>query len=103
MKTIKEWLETLPEPYRSQALKNGIDMGKERSSLFKAINSAFVWSNSKEGFDYWRMVANIDPDKLIPKKSNRELAEMIWNELMVPGNDGEGYTLTIETILDKHR
>lgn len=57
MKTIKEWLETLPEPYREQALNNSKEMNITLNSkverLTSAISFSFIWSNSPEGFDYW--------------------------------------------------
>lgn len=61
MKTIREWLEELPEPYRSQALENfdnywtkeeQDDLSK-RISLSFAVLSAFAWDESKQGGDYW--------------------------------------------------
>lgn len=53
-KTVKEWLELLPEPYRSQALENvseHISMSKQKT-IFKAIDS-FEWYVSNQGFYYW--------------------------------------------------
>lgn len=60
MKTIKEWLETLPEPYRAQALKNiaehpfddKTDLTTPVESLAEAIDS-FEWFATEEGHDYW--------------------------------------------------
>lgn len=58
-KTIKEWLEELEEPYRSQALKN---LKEGRSpvvskvmvcSLSEALHGAFFYLNTKEGHQYW--------------------------------------------------
>jgi len=53
MKTVKQWLETLQEPYRSKALKNMTADEDKRDSLSSAIRAAFVWSATEEGFDYW--------------------------------------------------
>lgn len=58
MKTMREHLEGLPEPYRSQALANmelmaPEDAGKAYPSLIVALNYAFWWSSSSEGYDYW--------------------------------------------------
>lgn len=55
MKTIREWLEELPEPYRTQAINN---TEKNRLlthdvSLREAITVAFFWGNSPEGHEYW--------------------------------------------------
>ena len=59
MKTIKEVLETLEEPYRSQALAN-LDLtfdpkGWEKSDKNQsdAVFYAFNWSNTKESPLYW--------------------------------------------------
>lgn len=60
MKTIREWLEELPEPYRTQALENCNSMRLSISGLSDivetsriAIMSAFHWDSSPEGFHYW--------------------------------------------------
>lgn len=55
MKTIREWLEELPEPYRSQAFRNTpcINTDLYAPSLKYAIVRAFVWHKSPEGFEYW--------------------------------------------------
>jgi hypothetical protein len=57
-KTIREWFEELPEPHRSQAIENGENsqnyaMDDITSSLSGALSGGFVWSESKEGDDYW--------------------------------------------------
>lgn len=52
-KTIKEWLEELPEPYRTQALKNTKKLDYVTGSLERALNCAFDWDSSKEGYNYW--------------------------------------------------
>lgn len=54
-KTIKEWLEGLPEPYRTQALKNTKDvmLGSQSTSSYYALKRAFRWADSPEGFDHW--------------------------------------------------
>jgi hypothetical protein len=66
-KTILEFLEELPEPQRSEALANaknpvyGCEADKEFGGLARlvpsarvALSSAFVWSLSPQGFEYWR-------------------------------------------------
>lgn len=58
-KTIKEWLEDLPEPYRTQALNNTdedlLEITEETQS--EALNTAFWWSETKEGHDYWSQLS----------------------------------------------
>ena len=59
MKTIKEWLSELPEPERSQSLKNLKNQkNKEADSMPDAILSAFVWSETEQGRKYWERIRN---------------------------------------------
>ncbi len=62
MKTVSEYLETFPEPYRTQAINNfngnrndtfWIGKNKECANVKEALGSAFSWNYSKEGDDYW--------------------------------------------------
>ena len=61
MKTIREWLNELPDGYRELALANEpkrkslFDNTKE-SDMASAIASAFLWSKSKEGMPFWSAV-----------------------------------------------
>jgi len=52
---IKYWLKSLPEPYRSKAIKNYCPDNKYESftSQKQALLSAFLWEKTKEGFEYW--------------------------------------------------
>ena len=54
-KTVKQWLNTLKEPYKSKALNN---LQKEVInvkviSISKALKQSFDWDNSQEGWEYW--------------------------------------------------
>lgn len=61
METITQWLETLPEPYRTEALENfdpthivdphELDIAK--SSLSNAVLFGFDWSETRQGISYW--------------------------------------------------
>lgn len=58
-KSIRQWLKTLPEPYKREALLNAtlrpnenIDV-IEYSSLMDALYYGFEWGISPEGHDYW--------------------------------------------------
>lgn len=55
MKTIREWLEELPEPYRTQAIENTEDelLLERVESLKKAVKCAFIWNKSPQGHEYW--------------------------------------------------
>lgn len=61
LKTIKEWLETLPEPYRGQALANCLPaMGHDvTESLEESLFAGFAWSESPEGYSYWEKVYDL--------------------------------------------
>lgn len=57
MKTIREHLNELPEPYRTEALENMnqqpyVDI-KQKISAADALQSAFYWSDSPQDHDYW--------------------------------------------------
>ena len=61
MKTIRQWLEELPEPYKSVALRNAeddvsraIDDNVEHMSV--ALSRGFIWRESPEGSAFWRSV-----------------------------------------------
>lgn len=58
MNTIKHWLNTLPDPYKEQALKNTSKsrLDKTTSSLSVALTQAFIWSETPEGINYWNDV-----------------------------------------------
>lgn len=58
-RTTKEWLDTLPEPYRSQALMNTPyeGWGEDRRDLEDALWGAFIWEDSPEGHNYWKSLA----------------------------------------------
>ena len=64
MKTISEYLDELPEPFKSKAIKNytdfqstlkthGIKEPHTATSKHGALSCAFSWIKSPEGFDYW--------------------------------------------------
>lgn len=59
-KTVKEWLELLDEPYRTKALErcNKNCLHYKESNMYLAIAGAFMWEDTEEGFEYWRMVAH---------------------------------------------
>ena len=56
---IKDWLEELPEPHKTQALTNyTLGYSNTRSSgmagsKYEAIDFAFWWRASPEGESYW--------------------------------------------------
>lgn len=58
--TIMEWLLTLPKEYRVLAIRNMSETTKDvrQLDLPSAISSAFVWSGSPEGHEFWESVRN---------------------------------------------
>ena len=62
MKKIKEWLEELPEPYRSEAIKNTqarmLDHIPEAHTLGEVLDVAFAWYNTPQGQKYWSNLRN---------------------------------------------
>ena len=61
-KTVKEWLETLPDPYNALAVENALGdvLGRTyrttTDSLSSALSQAFVWDFTLEGRDFWAAV-----------------------------------------------
>lgn len=57
MKTIEQWLNELPEPYRSQALENVDEQQKKMMcvNILSAID-IFIWSKTKQGHKYWEKI-----------------------------------------------
>lgn len=61
MKAIREWLNELEEPYRSQALENVRKLNDlpdsvlngMSESLEESLYDAFIWMDSIQGLDYW--------------------------------------------------
>lgn len=55
MKTIKYWLDTFPEPYKTQALRNTsiLRLSDIVSCASDALFHAFSWSSTAQGERYW--------------------------------------------------
>ena len=54
-KTIRQWLEEIPEPYRTQAIENAHDcsLGYITETSRDGLFAAFTWQGSPQGHDYW--------------------------------------------------
>ena len=64
MKKIKEWLSEINEPYKSQALNNLTNESIiKHESFSSALQCAFIWKDSKEGYNYWKRIFNATKDK----------------------------------------
>lgn len=55
MKIVKEWFNDLEEPYKKQALENTVEKSLKiiAESMTEALSSAFYWTDSPQGHDYW--------------------------------------------------
>lgn len=61
MKTIEQWFNELPEPYRSQALENTLNQWGEKilkapaHSIKLALLTGFTWEDTpkEQGHRYW--------------------------------------------------
>lgn len=57
-KSIEQWLNELPEPFRTQSLFNkkhyAVSNTGLKYTLHSALLEAFAWGKTPEGFDYWR-------------------------------------------------
>ena len=58
MKTIRNWLDQLKEPERSEALSNMRPIGMKSSSdsLEDAVADAFHWRDTPQGDSYWNNI-----------------------------------------------
>ena len=67
MKTIEEWFNMLPEPYRTEALSNTSDyiLDTTDESFDDAIYGAFKWDDTRQGHDYWLNVVTKIKRKII--------------------------------------
>jgi len=76
IKPIREWLEELPEPAKSLALRN-FDVYFERhpeikvmrTSLAESLSCAFPWHRTKQGTEYWLDLYTAYLENLIPRES----------------------------------
>jgi len=55
MKTILDWYQELPEPYRTQAIENCDEdsLNIFENNIKSAISGGFLWFDTEQGADYW--------------------------------------------------
>ena len=60
MKTIREWFNELPEPFRTQALQASTErrLGYPAGSMANAIDEGFAWTITQQGGNYWSAIHN---------------------------------------------
>jgi len=63
MKSRIEWLQELPEPYRSQAIENCLAqnepddyMDMDKRSVKSTVLESFVWKQTLQGWYYWNQL-----------------------------------------------
>ena len=84
MKTIKEWLQDLPDGYRELALEeaNPSNLDGKCDGLYEAINGIRVWKDTSQGRKFWSNVSdsiyynnpNLLPPLPFPKEYTLEQA-----------------------------
>lgn len=58
MRTIREWLNELPDKERAKAFKyEKPEWDYSKSTMYEAMYWAFIWSETKEGYEYWAEIA----------------------------------------------
>ncbi len=97
MKTVVEYFNELPEPYRSQAIENSKSNFTQDVvvvNLEAAISGAFTWEHSPQGREYWAdLVAKL------PKGIIEEL-ETISESMPVKTPSDSMYLLIIKLSTD---
>jgi len=58
MKTVKEWLQELPDGYRERALGQMLDADRVVDSINYALVYGLNWLQSNEGFAFWNEMYN---------------------------------------------
>lgn len=59
--TVTQWLNLLPEPYKSQSLLNILEGRHDRmcDTMSDAIDKSSSWSDTPQGHDYWKGLRDI--------------------------------------------
>lgn len=53
-KTVREWLEMLPEPYRTSAIEQQDDENARCRTLSDALLNFREWKETREGLSFWK-------------------------------------------------
>lgn len=58
-KTVKEWLNTLKEPYKTKAIQQTDKdiLDSKEKNLINSLYCMFDWNDSFEGWEYWHDLA----------------------------------------------
>jgi len=59
MKSVKDWIDGFPEPFRTQALNNATgNLDVKVETGIAALYRLFAWNKSPEGWSYWNNFKN---------------------------------------------
>ena len=99
-KTVREWLNELPEPIRTRAIDNHEKDKYKTVALFtnmqRAVCNAFVFYETMEGEDYWKLVANGKYSEACAL-----LGETLQTEQTEPDNENELLDSLLDTIANE--
>lgn len=99
--TIFEWINLLPSPHKELALKytNFNDFNVPADNMLSALGSAFNWSSTLQGFDYWATIARSYVENK-PVLTFNELQKLVseWGANKGINNDANQYIKTIEEL-----
>lgn len=58
-KTLQEWYNELPEPYKSKAIEAGkLMLHHKEPSLMDALTAGFIFMDTPDGSEYWCKLCN---------------------------------------------
>lgn len=93
MKTVKEWLQELPDGYRERALANlpTYSGGLLVDAQHRAVRKLRFWSETKEGYKFWASVVSYLMGECsefppLPQPTRRERIEKRIEEVMTENN-----------------
>src|SRR5690606_36046021 len=93
-KTIREWLDDLHEPVRTQAIVNTpmANLKKTMPSLERALICGFLWGDTPQGHGYWKeihakIIHDHDTDHQLGHRSDkaRQGGQGQAEEVLLPG------------------
>lgn len=97
MKTVKKWLQELPEPYRAQALENmdSDEANTKVNSQYQALDKAFVWEETPQGEDYWDSIYDklYNGIPLIPRTTITSTHDLLSEAFSLSQQIKQGYSL----------
>jgi NTP pyrophosphatase (non-canonical NTP hydrolase) len=100
-KTIIDWINLLSSPHKELALKytNFSDFNVPADNMLSALGSAFNWSSTLQGFDYWATIARSYVENK-PVLSFNELQKLVseWGANKGINNAANQYIKTIEEL-----